>query len=262
VFDGEYPGLLPYFNKEKNMYETVHQIIALAPETVELLQTVYKINHEKISLVPNGLQDTYRRLSEKDLNQLKAKLFIPLHEKVILFVGRVKNVKGIYQIINSLKKVVNIFPDFRLIVTGTIFNIKMIMEYADDIASKIVFTGQIHKNKLNEWYQIANIGMLASYWEQCSYTGIEMMMYGLPVIASDGFCVGDMFINNENAKVAGIGDRKRPEEFENNLSEAFLELLQSNELCRTFGNNGRKIYESKYQIKYMEEKYHMLLNSL
>jgi glycosyltransferase involved in cell wall biosynthesis len=240
----------------------VHQVIVLAPETVELLKTVYKIKCEKISLIPNGLQDTYCRLPKKDLNQLKAKLFIPLHEKVILFAGRIKNVKGIYQIINSLKKAVNVFPDFRLIVVGTEFNAKMILECASEIASKITFTGQIHKNKLKEWYQIADMGVLASYWEQCSYTGIEMMMYGLPVIASDGFCVGDMFVNDENAKIAKIGDRDHSDEFESNLSKAFLELLQSDELCRTLGNNGRKIYESKYQIKYMKEGYQMLLNSL
>ena len=260
LFEKEYPEMLPKFIEEKHMFEEVHQIVALAQETSELLRTVYRISDKKISFIPNGLQGSYHKPSEKEKNQLKEKLFIPFHEKLIVFAGRVRNVKGIFQVINSLKKVVKTYPDFRLVVIGTIFEVKKIMEHAGEIVSKITFTGQIPKEKLNEWYQIADMGVLASYWEQCSYTGIEMMMHGLPVIASDGFCVGDMFIDGINSIVAQIGDRNHPEEFENNLSEAFLKLLQSDELRRKLGENGRKIYESKYHINCMKERYRMLLH--
>jgi len=250
------------FDNEKRMYENVERIISLAPETVELLQNIYKISNQKILLIPNGLQDTHHAISEKEEVLLKKKLFIPLHEKIIVFAGRVSEVKGIYRVINSLKNVVKTYPNFRLIVIGTVFEMKKIMECADEIVSKITFTGQISKDKLNEWYQIADIGVLASYWEQCSYTGIEMMMHGLPVVASDGFCVGDMFQDEVNAKVAQIGDRNNPEEFENNLSRVFLELLQSPTLRKKLGKNGRKIYETKYHINNMKEGYRMLLDSL
>lgn len=262
LFEKEYPILVSRFKEEKNMFDTIHQIVALAQETVELLQSTYNINNENISFIANGLQDNFLILSKGEKNQLKVKLFIPINEKVIVFAGRTSNSKGIYRIINSLRKVVRVYPNFRLIVIGTIFEVKKLMEYTSEIAPKITFTGQISKDKLYEWYQIADIGVLSSYWEQCSYTGIEMMMHGLPVVASDGFCVGDMFKDNLNAKIAKIGDRNCPEEFENNLSEAFLELLKSPNLCKKLGNNGRKIYESKYHINCMEKGYQMLLDSL
>ena len=255
LFEKVYPELFPVFNDEKRMYETVHRIVALAPETIELLQSVYGINYQKISLIPNGLQDTFSRLTKKEKSELKARLFVSFREKVIVFAGRVKNVKGIFQVINSLKKITKTYPHFRLVVVGTIFEVKKIMEHAGEIVSKITFTGQLSKEKLNEWYQVADLGILASYWEQCSYTGIEMMMHGLPVIASDGFCVGDMFKDGVNAAVARIGDRNNPEEFENNLSEAFLKLMLSYKLRSKLGENGRKMYESKYQIQYMKNGY-------
>lgn len=262
LFEKEFPGLFPKFNEEKRMFEAVHQIVVLAPETIELLQNVYRIPKEKISFIPNGLRDTFHHLSENEQTHLKEKLFIPLNEKVIVFAGRVKQVKGIFQIISSLKQVAKTYPDFRLIVVGTIFDVKKIMEHVGEIAAKIIFTGQICSEKLNEWYQIADIGVVASYWEQCSYTGIEMMMYGLSVIASDGFCVGDMFKDDDNAIIAHIGNRSHPEEFENNLSETFLKLLQSDSLCRKMGANGRRIYESKYTINAMKEGYRTLFNSI
>ena len=160
-FEKAYPDILPRFNEEKCMYETAHRIIALAPETIDLLQTVYGVSNDKISLIPNGLRDTCHSISTTTKIQKKEKLFIPLHEKLIVFAGRVKNVKGIFQIINSLKKVVKTNPDFRLVVVGTIFEVKKVMEHAGDIASKIIFTGQMSKEKLSDWYQIADIGVLA-----------------------------------------------------------------------------------------------------
>jgi len=261
-FEKKYPVLFPFFSSEKCIYETVHRIVALAPETVELLQSVYTISNQKISLIPNGLQDTHHAISEQEKVRLKTKMFIPFNEKIIVFVGRVENRKGIFQVVSSLKKALKTYPDFHLVVIGTLFEVKKIMEYAGEIAAKITFTGQISKERLDEWYQIADIGVLASYWEQCSYTGIEMMMHGLPVVASDGFCVGDMFKDGVNAKVAPIGDRSHPEEFENNLSKAFLELLQSSNQRRSLGEIGRKIYESHYHIHCMKEGYRLLLDSL
>jgi len=261
-FEKKYPVLFPLFESEKCIYETAHRIIVLAPETVESLQSVYNISNQKISLILNGLQDSYHHISEKEKIQLKEKLFIPFHEKIIIFVGRVEIMKGIFSVINSLKKIVIVYPNVRLVAVGTIFESKKIMECAGEIVSKLIFTGQISKEKLHEWYQIADIGVLASYSEQCNFTGIEMMMHGLPVVASDGFGVGDMFKDGVNAKVARIGDRNHPEEFENNLSKAFLELLQSPDLCEKLGKEGRKIYETKYHINNMKEGYRMLLDSL
>ena len=48
-----------------------------------------------------------------------------------------------------------------------------------------------------------------------------MMMYGLPVVASVGFCVGDMFQDGINAKVVRIGNRAHSEEFEKNCPKHF-----------------------------------------
>lgn len=45
--------------------------------------------------------------------------------------------------------------------------------------------GSLDKNTLYSFYQIANIGIVPSHIEQCSYTCIEMMQSGLPLVVSD-----------------------------------------------------------------------------
>jgi len=94
-------------------------------------------------------------------------------------------------------------------------------------AAKVTYTGLNEKKEIRRWYQIADIGIIPSFSEQCSYVGIEMMMHGLPVVASDGFGVRNMFQDGVNAKVAKIGDRKNPKHFISGLTVAILELLFS-----------------------------------
>lgn len=262
LLEEEYPNLMYLLEEEKEMFKIVDHIVVLVAEAVEILKDVYNVCEKRMTLITNGLGDNYNKLSKKEACQLKNKLLIPQNEKIILFAGRVNEIKGIYPLLNSLKNVLHFYPNFRLVIAGTIFHTKLIMEYANEIASKIVFTGQISNKKLNEWYQISDIGVLPSYSEQCSYTGIEMMMNGIPVVASDGFGLSDMFYDGENAIVARIGDRNRPIEFENNLSESLLMLLQSDDLCNKLSKSGRMIYDRKYRIKQMKEKYQKLIYSL
>lgn len=262
LLEKEYLNLTYLLEEEKEMFKIVDQIVVLVAETVEILQDVYNVCENRMALIPNGLEDNYNKLSKNETSKLKNKLLIPQNEKIILFAGRVNEIKGIYPLLNSLKKVLHFYPNFRLVIAGTIFHTKLIMECANEIASKIVFTGQISNEKLKEWYQIADIGVLPSYSEQCSYTGIELMMNGIPVVASDGFGVSDMFRDGVNAKIARIGDRSKPIEFENNLSESLLILLQSVDLRDKLSKSGRMVYERKYEIKQMKEKYQKLIYTL
>ena len=58
--------------------------------------------------------------------------------------------------------------------------------------NKITFTGKLNKEDLYKLYQIADIGVLPSFHEQCSYVAIEMMMYGIPLVASK-MCIRDRY---------------------------------------------------------------------
>lgn len=77
------------------------------------------------------------------------------------------------------------------------------------ISTKVTYTGHLERKELKKWYQMADIGVIPSYTEQCSYVGIEMMMHGLPIVTSDGFGLRDMFKDQGNAIVVPIGKRTK-----------------------------------------------------
>lgn len=258
----KYKTLEKKYKEEQRMFDIVDVIIVLAQETFDLLQDCYNVSPEKIMFIPNGLEDSYSLVSDAEKQLLKHRMHLDNSEKIIIFVGRVCLVKGIIALISSFKNVLNVYPNCRLVVVGTVFDFSETLKLSSGIASKITFTGQIDKDALKKWYSIADIGVLPSYLEQCSYTGIEMMMNNLPVVASDGFCLKEMFKNNQNANIAQIGERENTNLFETNLTKSILELLFSEQICNKLGDGGREMYKSIYSIECMQNGYSKLFNKI
>lgn len=259
----EYKKLGIYFREEQRMFGIFDRLITLAQETSDILINVYKIDPQKIVFIPNGIEDSKGDISINKRKLIKkSKLLLAENEKIILFVGRIHYIKGIYSLIKAFEMVLRSYPNCRLVLVGTIIDFPEVAYSAKNISSKITFTGQLTRGELMDWYEVADIGVLPSYVEQCSYTGIEMMMYQIPVVASDGFCVKEMFKHGLNSFSARIGNRDNPEEFENNLKNAILELLNSENLTLKIAEQGRATYEARYDLKYMQKGYVLFLNQL
>ena len=67
-----------------------------------------------------------------------------------------------------------------------------------EIATCTYSLGFKSQSELHDLYSIADLGLFPSRHEQCSYTGIEFLMHGIPVIATSAYGVRDMF-NSKNA---------------------------------------------------------------
>ena len=256
----EYRRISSIFEKEKRFLEKVDRVVCLSDDTLNLIQNHYEIKHN-VCLIPNGLRKNYRNLSEKQKKKLREKYYILPEEKVLLFVGRIDRIKGIDYIMNCFDEIARKYSNCRLVIIGS-GGIDDIIKYCKTSWSKITFTGRIDRKILYQWYQIADIALFPSFYEECSYVGIEMMMHGLPIIASDGYSVKNMFHDGLNAKVAKIENRDKKTNFEKNLKESILELLNSDLAASKIKKGAIKIYQSKYSIECMQNGYSYLLNSL
>ena len=258
----QYQSIINYFQEEQRMYALADQVICLSDDTCRFLQDVYLVDKHKISLIPNGLTDVYTLISLKKKQALKIKMGIRPDEKILLVAGRTTPAKGIPHLLSAFTNVVKKYPHCRLVIIGQVYAPDAILKLSKQVAAKVSYTGLIGKEELTRWYRVADMGVMSSLSEQCSYSGIEMMMHGLPVVASDGFGVRSMFQDGVNARIANIGNRKKPKEFEVNLTEAILELLLSEELCKQLRDGARQVYETDYTPVKMKEGYKKLLNEL
>jgi glycosyltransferase len=254
-------NVISQFRKEKAFFEEIDAIISLCENTFDLLHNHYCVDKKKLYLISNGLEDASNVLTERRKMKIRKEYVINEEEKILLYVGRLDKIKGIHPFIKAFNIILNEYPNCRLVLIGN-GDYNLIYNNSSKIWTKITLTGKLAKKELLKWYQIADIGIFPSYYEECSYVGIEMMMHGLPIVASDGYGVRNMFQNGINARIALIEDRKNSKLLITNLSKAVLELFSSEGLAENLGKQSRQIYENKYELSIMQEKYKQLLSKL
>ncbi|MFK2127309.1 glycosyltransferase [Bacteroides fragilis] len=147
-------------------------------------------------------------------------------EKIILFVGRLTALKGAYILLDSFKKISPYHTNYRLFIIGD-GDFNLLLNQAEPYWDRITFTGKIDKEKLNQLYKIADIGIIPSYCEQCSYVCLEMMMNAIPCIVSDGIGLNSIFKNNINSIVAKIVDYQNPDSYILNLEKSILDMINN-----------------------------------
>ena len=131
---------------ESLLYKEVDQVITLAQNTKRFLQTEYQIEAQKISVIPNGLDD-FTLLTETDKGALRKKWFISENEFIILFVGRLHEAKGIKYLLSTFRQVLKKIPECRLMIVGSGEYGKYLNE-AKDICTRVTFTGLLDKQEL------------------------------------------------------------------------------------------------------------------
>ncbi len=230
------------FYMEKDTFQIVDYIISLSNKTKQILQNDYQINSNKIVKICNGLADT-TPVSEKSV--LRKKYNIPSNVPILLFVGRISNGKGLKYALQSFRFILKTHPDCRFIIAGNgDFNYHM--AECEDIWMNVTWTGLIKKEKVYELYTMADIGVMPSFHEQCSYVAIEMMMHGLPIIGTSS-CLGEMIENNITGLHIPIIENNDGTEIDSSLlAEKILYLLEHPTEARQMGDNGRRRYLEHY----------------
>ena len=222
---GKYSFWLDAYEETIRMCQLANRIVCLSNDTYRLLSTYYPIEENKLCLIPNALFKPVRRWSEKRKKTFRAKMLLPEEEKILLYVGRLTEQKGFMVYIEAFKEIVKQYPQCRLVVIGSTGNWDFVRKLCYPVLSKIYFTGTLLPEEVEKWYQIADIGVLPSYTEQCSYVGLEMLAHHLPIVASDGFGMRCLFQEQANIRVAHIGNVKQLNGYKNELVSSTLQLL-------------------------------------
>lgn len=220
-----------------------HLVIALCKDTQDLLHSLYGISIDRIRLISNGLIDSYSFIDNHAIGTIRNSYNLPLDKYLAVFIGRISFSKGIDRIISLMEimKRYALFTKWHIIYVGADDYAKWIpATYRDSIS----YVGYLPNKEVINLLSACNIGIIASRHEQCSYTGIEMLMSNLPILyMPNSYGVENMFANT------GIPI---------NNCITFLENypIMSEEGC------SRKKYLSSYTYNIMEEKYRSILDEL
>lgn len=245
------------FEKERICYQSVDKIVCLSKFTQQLLLEEYGVEDEKISLIYNGLEDEGKLLSKSKKILFKKQMYFKANDKIILFVGRLDPIKGLKLLIKSFKRILTLDANCRLIIAGD-GDFSVYLNECGDCRNKVTFTGRIGKDDLYNFYQIADVGVMPSMHEQCSYVAIEMMMFGVPLVISTTTGLKEIMDNEQFGYRFQMKDETDPEAIEI-LSEMILETITASGLnYQNMCDKSRKNYEKNYTNIHMKEQLEFL----
>ena len=132
-----------------------------------------------------------KRITDSERQQLRHKLNIPPDSKVLIFIGRIVQEKGIKELIEAFE--IASTNDLTLLIIGSAnFGASTNTPYEREVQSliknskkRIVFTGFVHQSELYKFYNIADLAVMPSLFnDPAPLVCIEAQAAGVPLIAT------------------------------------------------------------------------------
>ncbi len=175
-------------------------------------------------------------------------------KKVVLFVGRLAEKKGVTYLIEAMKDV-----DARLVIVGDGPLKQQLQEQAQVLGDKVIFLGPKSHLELPSVYASADIFVGPSVTakdgdkEGLGLVFLEAMASGIPVIGSDSGGIPEIIEDEVNGFLVKERDSK-------GLAEKINAILSSDELRKKFIANGMKTAQER-EYKNIAKKYAKLIRN-
>lgn len=193
----------------------------------------------------NGLDlDNYfRPCTDDELEELRKKYSLKNSDKVIIYVGRLTDTKGIGALINAFEQLASSFPGWKLMIVGGVtFSssekdnfVEGLYQKAKSIGHQVFFTGYVDYKDIYKYYQLSDLCVVPSLTnESFSLTSVEAQASGLPVIISDAGGIIET-ISPKSGVIVNRGSQ-----FVENLCKAMSEIMTNEEKRNTMSAAARE----------------------
>lgn len=255
-------NMLKNIMSDQRMLKYCDKIICVSNHSVLNMNMVYKMDVGYVRMINHGINDEYKKCNNNEIREIKKKYSIPTNKKILLYVGRLSEAKGVYVLINYFIRLSLVHSDCVLLIVGD-GSFSKVIELSNRLLNRIFFLGRVSKSDLYRIYQIADIGVIPSYYEEFGYVAIEMMMHEIPLVVSD---VGGL----KEIVDEGITGYKVPLVEQDNkwmldysiFEKRIGELLKSTYKRKELGRNARKRFLIKYVFSVFANKMKQFYNNL
>lgn len=233
-------------------------------ERVEFINTVSKfiadgvkarvpIAGNKLKVVysgadPSRYHPSWTKNGKENKDRLKEQFGLQ-NKRVILYVGRLSVKKGVHILLNAMKKVMAEDPETALVIIGSKWYggnetddyTNSLQRLSKELPGQVVFTGFIPPSEIPQYYNLGDIFVCASQWnEPLARVHYEAMAAGLPIITTNRGGNAEIVENMGNGII--LSDYSSPEAMAKNIHL----LLNNPEIATTMGKKGRKLALEKF----------------
>lgn len=178
-----------------------------------------------------------------NVGRLKEKYNIKSGERVILFVGSLKQLKSPETLLQAF---VTMKPNnAKLLMVGDgVLRESLQEKYS---SNNIVFLGTVPNENVNELYAIADIFVIPSWFEGMSLSLLEAMSNGLCCIGSDVQGINDMIQHNVNGLLFPVNDSEK-------LSQLLSIILNDETMSNRLRTGAQRYYKDNFDYNIYIER--------
>ena len=260
-------SVLPFFQKEglKNLFDKVFGFKILHNAScVFALTEVEKeqylkmgVDEDKIEIVPLGINlEEYENLPA--YGKFRSKFNIDENDKLILFVGRIHEIKGLGLLIDAFNDLVNQDSEENSLEGNSEdnnedngYSIKLAIVGPDDgylteledkikeysLEENVIITGPLYNEEKREALADCDLFVMPSKYESFTTSGLEAMACSKPLVLTKNNHIHDWVDGNVGFAC---------EDNKNSLRESIEKILFDEELSLIFARNGQKLIKEKY----------------
>ena len=253
-------SVLPFFQKEglKNLFDKVFGFKILHNAScVFALTEVEKeqylkmgVDEDKIEIVPLGINlEEYDNLPA--YGKFRSKFNIGENDKLILFVGRIHEIKGLDLLLDAFNDLIVQSNEKNSLENKDCSSIKLAIVGPDDgylvkleekvkeysLEENVIITGPLYKEEKQEALVDCDLFVMPSKYESFTTSGLEAMACSKPLVLTKNNHIHDWVDGN-----VGLAC----EDNKDSLREAIEKVLFDEELSQIFAENGNKLIKEKY----------------
>jgi glycosyltransferase involved in cell wall biosynthesis len=226
------------FVNAKKICQRANCIVAVSQSTANDVASLYKINTEKITVIPSAISENFQVLDRNDRKLIEVKERYHLPFKFILFLGTIeprKNILGIIKAYNALQETALAQKNeeilkYKLVIAGSSgwLSLDMLTEIKKSkFKEKIILPGFIADEDKVYVYNLAALFIYPSFFEGFGFPPLESMCCGVPVITSNNSSLPEIC-----ADCAILIDPHQPEEILEAMRQILMDKLLREKLIK------------------------------
>ncbi len=205
---------------------------------------------DKIIVLSEEWKDYFKNLVDEDkIVVIYNSIVIPeefeknLDTNKLLFLGRIGQRKGIYDLIEVIDKLKSMFPNIKLYVggDGEVEKLKQLIQ-EKNLGKNVEYIGWTSGEKKEKILKECSFYILPSYNEGMPMSVLEGMAYKNIVISTNVGGIPKVIEINKNGILIEPGDKEK-------LEEELIRLLKNKDLRMKLSKEARKTVELKFNIE-------------
>ncbi|MBI2144037.1 glycosyltransferase [Candidatus Woesearchaeota archaeon] len=236
---------------------------AITANSTYTKSAVGRMTRKPVSVIPMGVDlALFSSSSASAAAAVRKKHGLSPGSRMILFVGRLAEKKGVKHLIDAMRRIARAFPACRLVVVGDGPEKASLVRQSQQLGlpESVVFAGSIPNRELPEFYRAADVFVLPSVVAKSGDTEglgvvlLEAIAAGCPVVASNVGGIPDIVIDR---KTGLLVEQKNPEK----LAMAVISLLRSASLRRRLAFAAKRHVSGSYSWGRVARKFSELLST-